>query len=141
MSPTRCSHGNILCRECAIVTDAAKRFSGNVNALITFSDPWEIRRSWIAVKLEDGGYDGTIYDSRADAIKHQSDERLCCYFPIGNFANGLSELDAQLILDLQRHAYDAGMRITDESTPDVFPSIGQVDVMRAWQRYNASVRN
>jgi hypothetical protein len=139
--PTRCRHNNILCRECAVVTDSARRFSDNVNALLTFSDAWEIRHSWIAVKLEDGSYDGTIYDTRADAIRHQSDERLCCYFPIGNFASGLSALDAQLILDLQRHAYDAGMRITDEQTPDVFPSIGQVDVMRAWQRYSAGVRN
>lgn len=141
MLPGKCRHNNVICRECASVTDAARRFSDNINALLTFSDPWEIRHAWIAVKLEDGSYDGTIYDNRSDAIKHQSDERLCCYFPIGNFANGLTPLDAQLILDLQRHAYDAGFRITDSQAPDVFPSTSEVDVMRAWQRYKASVRN
>jgi hypothetical protein len=134
---SRCRHGNLICEQCVKVSDAAKRFSGNINALITFSDPWEIRHSWIAIKLEDGSYDGTIYDTRADAIRHQSDERLCCYFPIGNFLNGLRPADAQLLLDLQRHAYDQGFRITDEQTPDVFPDIPQVDVLRAWQRYRS----
>jgi hypothetical protein len=135
---TRCNHGNVICEKCVIVSDAAKRFSDNINGLISFSQPWELRHSWIAVKLEDGSYDGTIYDNRADAIRNQSDERLCCYFPIGNFMNGLTPGDAQILLDVQRRAYDAGFRITDEKTPDVFPSVGQVDMMRAWMRYRSS---
>jgi hypothetical protein len=134
---SRCKHGNLICEQCVKVSDAAKRFSANINGLISFSDAWEIRHSWIAVKLEDGSYDGTIYDTRSDAIRHQSDERLCCYFPIGNFLNGLKPADAQLLLDLQRHAYDQGFRITDEQTPDVFPSVPEVDVLRAWQRYRS----
>jgi hypothetical protein len=135
---TRCDHGNVLCEKCVTVSDAAKRFSGNINGLITFSDPWEIRKSWIAVKLADGSYDGTIYDTRADAIRHQSDERLCCYFPIGNFMNGLSPVEAQLVLDIQRHAYDQGFRIQDEKTPDIFPTISDVDILKAWQRARSS---
>ena len=135
---TRCNHGNVICEKCVTVTDAAKKFSDIVNLIIVAQNAWEIRYSWIAIKLADGDWDSTLYDNRTDAITHQSDERLCCYFPIGNFLNGLTPADAQLILNVQRMAYDAGFRITDEKAPDVFPSVGQVDMMRAWMRYRSS---
>jgi hypothetical protein len=131
---TRCRHGNIICEHCAHVTDAAKRFSDAINLIITVHKAWEIKTAWIAVKLEDGSCNATLYDTRAAAITHQSDERLYCYFPIGNFMNGLTPLDAQLILTLQRHAYDQGFRITDEKTPDLIPSVSLVDMVRAYQR-------
>lgn len=134
MPGQKCRHGNIICELCLTPSDEAKRFSGIVNALISFSSPFELRRSWLAIRLSDGGYDGTIYDTRADAIRHQSDERLCAYFPIGNFMNGLSPLDAQILLDVQRHAYDQGLRITDEKDPDVFINNAFADMMRAWQK-------
>ena len=136
----KCKHGNVICHEteCLKVSDAAKRFSDGVNAMLTFNKPWEIRYSWLAVKLEDGSVDSSIYDTRSDAITHQSDERMYCYFPIGNFLNGLKAADAELILLLQRHAYDNGFRITDEKTPDLIPSVGQVDMMRAWQRHRSA---
>ena len=133
MPGPRCRHGNLICEQCVTPSDSAKRFSDNVNALITFHQPWEIRKHWLAVRLEDGGYDGTIYDTRADAIRHQADERLCCYFPMGNFMNGLSPLDAQLLLDVQRHAYDSGIRVTDEKDPDAFINNAFADMMRAYQ--------
>ena len=37
---------------------------------------------WIAVRLSDGGTDGVIYDTRADAIRHQLHERQCYYCQI-----------------------------------------------------------
>jgi hypothetical protein len=138
---TKCKHGNIICQTCVKVSDAAKRFSDGINLIIVAQNPWEIRYAWIAVKLQDGSVDATLYDNRVDAITHQSDERLYCYFPIGNFANGLTPADAQLILDIQRHAYDSGFRITDEKTPDLIPSIPQVDVLRAWQRHRSGIVN
>lgn len=136
--PGKCKHGNIICEQCVKVSDAAKRFADGVNAMMTFHKPWEIRYHWIAVKLEDGSVDSTVYDTRGDAIHHQSDERLYCYFPIGNFLNGLKAADAELILAIQRHAYDQGFRITDEKVPDIIPSVGQVDMMRAWQRFRSA---
>lgn len=138
MLPTKCKHGNHICEQCVKVSDAAKRFSDGINAMITFNKAWELRYSWVAVKLQDGSVDSTIYDTRADAITHQSDERLYCYFPIGNFLNGLKSADAQLILDLQRHAYDQGFRITDEKTPDLIPTVPQVDLLRAFQKIRSS---
>jgi hypothetical protein len=134
----KCKHGNIICEQCVKVSDAAKRFSDGVNAMITFHKPWEIRYHWIAVKLEDGSVDSTVYDTRSDAISHQSDERLYCYFPIGNFLNGLKAADAELVLAIQRHAYDAGFRITDEQVPDIIPSIPEIDLLRAYQRYRSA---
>lgn len=141
MPTTKCKHGNLICQTCVKVSDAAKRFSDGINAIISFHKAWELRYCWMAVKLEDGSVDSTIYDNRADAIRHQSDERMFCYFPIGNFLNGLKAADAQLILDLQRHAYDQGFRITDEKVPDLIPSIPQVDVLRSWQRFRSGIVN
>jgi hypothetical protein len=123
------------------VSDEAKRFSDIVNGLLTFSEPWEIKNSWMAIRLQDGGYDGTLYDTRTEAIRHQSDEKLCCYFPIGNFIHGLTPEDAQLILDVQRHAYDSGLRVTDEQVPDVITSIEQGDILRAFQRRRSGLVN
>lgn len=139
--PGKCKHGNIICEECVKVTDAAKRFSDGVNGLLAFCQPYELRYHWLAVKLQDGSVDSTIYDTRADAIRCQSDERLFCYFPIGNFLSGLKAADAQLLLDIQRHAYDQGFRITDEKVPDIIPTVPQVDMMRAFQKYRSSVVN
>lgn len=136
--PTKCKHGNVICEQCIKTSDAAKRFSDGINAMLTFNKAYEIRYHWLAVKLEDGSVDSTIYDTRVDAIKHQSDERLYCYFPIGNFLSGLKPADAQLILDLQRHAYDQGFRITDEQVPDIIPTVPQVDMMRAWQKHRSA---
>jgi hypothetical protein len=136
--PTKCKHNNVICEECVKVSDAAKRFSDGINAMLTFNKPWEIRYSWVAIKLQDGSVDSAIYDTRGEAIKHQSDERLYCYFPIGNFLNGLKAADAQLLLDIQRHAYDQGFRITDEKTPDLITPVEQVDMLKAFQRYRSA---
>jgi len=102
--------------------------------MITFHDAYELRYHWLAIKLEDGSVDSTVYGTRAEAIKYQSDERLYCYFPIGNFLSGLSPLDAEILLQVQRYAYDQGFRITDEKTPEIIIPTDFFDKLKAYQK-------
>lgn len=112
--PDVCAHNRRVCAECVIVTDAGRRAFDIVNAFVHFVD-WDQRiRSWIALRLADGGYDGTLYESRLDAVRHQSDEKLCAYFTYRNSPNGFaSREDAQLFMDYHRMAYDQGFRLPD----------------------------
>lgn len=110
---SRCPHGNRICSVCVVVSDAAKRCADIINAYATFV-PFEHRvRCWVAIRLSDGGSDGTLYESRRDAVRHQSDEKLCAYFTYRNSPHGMKPKDAQLWLDYHRAAYDAGFRLPD----------------------------
>jgi len=68
---------------------------------------------WAAIHLADGSSDGTAYDSRADAVRHQFDEFLCCYVCIP--PDDMSPRQAELFLKFNRDLYNAGMRMTDPS--------------------------
>jgi hypothetical protein len=70
---------------------------------------------WIAVKLIDGSSDGIAYDSRADAIRHQFHEQLCCYMVIT--PDGITPEDALRFIRLNRALYDAGYRLADPDMP------------------------
>ena len=96
-------------------SDAAKRASDNINAFRTFV-PWdELKHKWMAVRLSDGGYDGTLYDSKVEAVKHQSNEFLCAYVAFKNLVGGATPKDMELFLKFNRDAYDAGFRLPDPS--------------------------
>jgi hypothetical protein len=97
--------------------------SDAINARITFSQPWEIRNCWMAFRLADGSHDGTLYDTKQDAVKHQSDENLCAYFCFRNALGGVSPKDCQIFLDLHRHLYDAGGRLADPDSPTGGPDL------------------
>lgn len=122
--PDLCRHGRKVCAECVVVTDAGRRAFDIVNAYVTFT-PWEQRiRSWVALRLADGGSDGTLYDSRREAVRHQADEQLCAYFSYRGAPNGFaSRTDAQLFLDYHRMAYDAGFRLPDPDDRDGGPEL------------------
>jgi len=94
-------------------SDAAKRASDNINAYVTFVPPEELRHKWIAIRLSDGGYDGVLYDSKRDAVRHQTDEFLCAYVCFRNLLAGSKPKDMELFLKFNRDAYDAGFRLTD----------------------------
>jgi len=119
-----CGHGRKVCSDCVVVTDAGRRAFDQVNMHV-WCTPWEQRiRSWVALRLADGGSDGTLYESRLAAVRHQSDERLCAYFSYRGAPNGFaSRKDAQLFLDYHRMAYDAGFRLPDPDAPDGGPDL------------------
>jgi hypothetical protein len=134
LAPNRkkCAHGNYVCELCVKASDAAKRFSDGVNALLAFTQPWEARNKWVVIGLQDGSVDSTLYDTREDAMAHQhGNEARFFYMPLGNFLQGLKLIDAECILMFQRDAYDAGLRVTDspdKGNADPFLSVFKGDV-------------
>jgi hypothetical protein len=126
--PPLCKHGLRICEKCIIVTDAARRMSHDINSLMTFNKPWEIRNTWIAVRLEDGGFDNTLYATREEAVRHQIDERFCAYAWMGNFIGSkATPLDCQIFLTYHRQAYDAGMRLHEPEAPQLILPTGAYD--------------
>jgi len=97
-------------------SDEAKRMHNIVQGYIAFIEPWELKNKWLAVRLRDGGTDGTLYDTMEDAIKHQSDEFLCAYFSYLNcLGGGITVKECEIWLDFVRKAYKAGFRLPDPS--------------------------
>jgi hypothetical protein len=66
---------------------------------------------WAAFRLADGTSDGIPYDTRADAIRHQLHESLCCYVKIP--PDGMPAYDALRFVLINRAVYAAGFRLTD----------------------------
>jgi len=114
MADKLCRHGRQLCSECIFVTDSAKRAHDIVNSYVAFI-PYDQRiRSWVAIKLADGGSDGTLYESKRAAVRHQSDEFTAAYFSYRGAPNGFSTVkDAAIWLEFVRQAYDSGFRLPD----------------------------
>ena len=88
-------------------SDAAKRCADNV----TLAAIAGMTGRWIAVRLSDGGYDNAIYDTRADAVRHQLHETQCAYIQVQPGA--ITAKEAEAFLDYNRAVYDAGFRMPD----------------------------
>jgi hypothetical protein len=126
---SKCKHGYVICSKCVVITDAAKRMSDYINLMLV-AQPWEvIKTSWLAIRLEDGNCDGTLYDTREDAIKHQLHENLCAYFFMRTALGGVPQRDCQIFLDTHRHIYDNGGRLADPAAPQVVMSTYGHDVI------------
>lgn len=130
-----CRHGQRICPDCIGVSDAAKRMAGIINGLVTFTDPWDLRTKWIAVRLSDGGYDGNLYDSREEAIRHQLDERFCAYVAMQTMISGAKPLDCAIYLEFHRQAYDAGMRLHEPEAPQLIMPTATYDRLTGRVRY------
>lgn len=108
-------------------SDAAKRCSDVVGQVITdhLAEILLGRRIWLAIRLSDGGYDGSLYDHRADAVRHQLHESLCAYLLVP--PTGMPPRDAEAFLRFHRQAYDAGHRLTDPEQPAYIPALTNRD--------------
>ena len=93
-----------------IYSDEARRASDIVNLHLLADSHGNVGR-WVAVRLSDGGSDGTVYDCKCDAMRHQLHETQCVYVQIQ--PNGLSARDAQILLKLYRDMYDNRMKMPD----------------------------
>jgi hypothetical protein len=114
MSDEKCQHGRYVCYDCVHVGDSAKRAYDIVRSYVHFVEYSERVGKWVALRLEDGGSDGTLYDSKQDAIRHQSNEYLCAYFSYRGAPNGFANVrDTAAWLAYHRHAYSRGMRLPD----------------------------
>lgn len=94
--------------------DSARRCSDAVRLHISMG----MAGKWAAIRLRDGGSDGTAYDTRRDAINHQIHEQLCAYIKIP--PDDMPVEHAMRFLVLQRKVYDAGMRFSDPDGPEPF---------------------
>lgn len=114
--------------------DAAKRISATVNAQAV-AQPFEVLvRSWMAFKLSDGTSDGVLYDSRADAIAHQSDERTCLYLCLREAPGGMLPMQARALIRFHRMVYDAGGRVTHPSDRQLIMPLANEDLMSQYRR-------
>lgn len=97
-------------------TDAAKRCADAVN-LHRFALGYAAVGRWVAVRLADGSSDGTLYDTKHDAIRHQADEYLCAYIRL--VPRAMSVCAAESVLRWHRMSYDAGAHrnLVDASDP------------------------
>jgi hypothetical protein len=88
-------------------SDSANRASDSIRLHILGKSAGK----WAAIRLSDGGSDGTVYDSKRDAISHQIHETQCMYVKIP--WDDFPPLHAERLLKVHRDLYAAGFRLQD----------------------------
>lgn len=106
------------------VTDRGRRLAEHVLAARAIDG----QGKWIAARLSDGSTDGTVYDSKADAVKHQLHETQCAYLVVPPAP--MPPAEATAYLELHDKMYAAGYRLQD---PDTTPMLTR-DMMPALNR-------
>lgn len=104
--------------EVAALRDAARRLSDAVTLHITAIGD-DAHGKWVAARLTDGSTDGTLYDTRIDAIQHQTNPEYLCYVFIPPGGMGVHE--AEVFLKFNRALFDAGMRMPHPEREYVIP--------------------
>lgn len=66
---------------------------------------------WAAISLADGSSDHTAYDSRSEAVRHQSSPEYCTFVLIP--PGGMQIREADAVLHFWREVYNAGFRAVD----------------------------
>lgn len=126
--------------------DYAKRASDIINGYRTWMKWEELQHKWVAIRLEDGGSDGTLYDSLRDAKFHQGIfHQRWAYISYRNLVGGTNPHEMWRHIDFTRMAYDAGMRLPDpedvrrdRELPGLMIPFGQADI---WRKLHASRHN
>ncbi len=95
------------------ISDAARRCVEQVNLHVLAG----AQGRWAAIRLSDGGSDGSPYDTKIQAAKHQLHPTQCCYILIPLF--GMQEREAEFILRLNRDLYSKGIRLGIPDDPDI----------------------
>lgn len=93
-----------------VYSDEARRASDIVNTHL-LADQNGNRGRWVAIRLSDGGSDGTVYDCKCDAKRFQLHVKQCVYVQI--LPNGLSAKDAHILINMHRDLYNAGREMPD----------------------------
>jgi hypothetical protein len=92
-------------------TDSAKRCADGVNQAYANLGTNAVGY-WMALRLEDGAADRTMYETRRDAVRHQPDEMRCAYLML-TMQMHMPVCEAEAFLAYHRNAYRAGFRLTD----------------------------
>ncbi len=91
-------------------SDAARRVADSVNIHVA-AKGWDAVKRWVAIALEDGKSDGTLYDTKAEAIRGQRDHRW--YFYVSVPPNGTNACKAESLLRFARMSAKAQASISD----------------------------
>jgi hypothetical protein len=113
--------------------DAAKRVADGYN-LHRVARGYEVVGKILAFRLADGTSDGTAYDSKPDAVRHQRHgERFCMFVRIRT--SSMTVCEAATLLRSARMLYDLGHHQGDLSHPrgglQVIPRLASRD--QVWQ--------
>jgi hypothetical protein len=108
-------------------SDAAKRCSD----LVTLHATCGSVTRWVAIRLSDGGSDGAVYDSRAEAISHQLRPEYCTYVCVP--PGGMAPKEAEAVLWYWRQLVDANVRDDDPAQPMPLMPLTRRDVRRQLQ--------
>lgn len=91
-----------------------------------------------AVALSDGTGDGSLYDTRHEAIRHQHhNEKWYAYLRVER--HPMSLCNAESILKMHRDAYDAGLNFADRD--DAFVSAHEIIPRLTAEDHSKQVRN
>jgi hypothetical protein len=90
-----------------VVSDAARRCADAVSLAAVAGAVG----MWVAVRLEDGRTDGSVYDTREAAIRHQ--RGLSAYTPVRVAPGGMQVYEAEALLDYWRKLHQANVRNDD----------------------------
>jgi hypothetical protein len=113
-------------------TDSAKRCADGINLAIA-AEGTEAIGKWLAVKLEDGSVDQTLYDYQSDAVGSMFPyERSYCYLQIPR--QWLTLCEAESYLRFNRMRYDAGMDVMPDPRDVRRPGSGPTDVIQPLTR-------
>lgn len=85
--------------------DVARRVADAVNIHLLANDG---ARGWVACRMDDGRSDGALYDTRAAAVRHQSNESFCFYLKVA--PGGIQPKEAWVNVVAFRKLRDAGIR-------------------------------
>lgn len=67
---------------------------------------------WVAIRLEDGYTDETLYDTKRDAVRTKAPfERLYCFLKIP--PGGVTHGPLKTFIDFNRQLYEAGAQLSD----------------------------
>ena len=100
------------------ITDAGRRLSEAVSSARQKGGEGR----WIAAALADGSWNGDIYDTRADAVRH-NDESRHAFLMVPPMPMPPAEGTAWI--ELHRKTWDAGFRFTDPAGPvQPIPDLG-----------------
>lgn len=88
-----------------IPPDEARRMSDVITTHLLADRSGNIGR-WVAIRLSDGGSDGTVYDDVAAAADAQLHYKQCAYIRISGA--GMTPREAAVVLAYHRRVYDAG---------------------------------
>lgn len=114
--------------------DAGKRAADIINSYYSYVEWDDLKHKFVAISLADGSSDGTLYDSKKDAVRHQSFEQQYAYVGFRNLGpSGASPRDLSVYLQVCRKAYNAGMRLVDPED-----QYGGFDVAVSSARFDAT---